>query len=96
VTQIDGIHIEEDLMLLAAPSVLTAAATSIPRRDRGRHRECRRNAGAARQPDRARSGPHGLPSSCFQTAADCAAQGKRLHLPRRGVFGCGWKGPTVA
>src|SRR5258707_265400 len=59
VIQIDGIHVAEDLVLLAAPSLRWGrlwhrwrGQQAPHRRDRGRQRERHRGAGAARQPDR--------------------------------------------
>jgi uncharacterized protein GlcG (DUF336 family) len=55
VIQIDGIHIKDDLTLLAAVGVDGKGGKHPLRCDRGGNRERRRGAGPAGQPDRARS-----------------------------------------
>ena len=87
VTQIDGIHIEEDLMLLAAVRVdglgdkhplaviegaTENAAITQALLDNLIERGLTPRFAVVVLPNRRR----------------CAAQGKRLHLARRGVFGC--------
>ena len=49
--QIDGIHLGEDLLLLAAVGIDGEGGEASARRGRRGHRECRGGAGAPRQPD---------------------------------------------
>jgi hypothetical protein len=87
VTQIDGIHIEEDLMRLAAVGVDGLGDKHLLTVIEG----ATENA-AVTQALLDNLIERGLdPAVCVVVLPNCrrcAAQGKRLHLARRGVFGC--------
>ena len=79
--QIDGLHIGNDLVLVAALGI-AATAISIARPGRGRDRKSRRPRGADRQSDRARARPERLSAVHHPTGQGAEQSHSPQPLPR--------------